>query len=104
MNYNLSWFFPVDCGFNYLVGLHLCEIEYITRVNEQVFDIFLNNETAMGGADVIAWSGGAGIPTYPDYVVYMTEPDDGSRGGKQDLWLALHPNMASHFSAPFLDR
>ena len=101
LNYNLTWIFPVDSGFNYLVRLHFCEIEYITRVNERVFDIFLNNETAMRRADVIAWSGGAGIPTYRDYVVYMTEPDDGSRGGKQDFWLALHPNMA--FQPRFAD-
>ena len=96
LNYNLTWIFPLDSGFYYLVRLHFCEIvEDDTDFNQRVFDIFLNNETAMGGADVIAWSGGPGIPMYQDYVVYLTEPDDGSRGGKQDLWLALHPNMTS---------
>ena len=105
LNYNLTWFFPVHPGFNYLVRLHFCEIEYITRMNERVFDIFLNNERAMEGADVVAWTGGAGIPMYQDYVVYMTRLDDGINQGKQDLWLALHPNMVSqpHFADAILN-
>ena len=64
--------------------------KYSTRVNELVFDIFLKNQTAQEEADVIAWSTRVGIPIYQDYIVYMIL--DGSRG-KQDLWLALHPNM-----------
>ena len=103
LNYNLTWIFPVDSGFNYLVRLHFCEVEFIKRINERVFDIFLSNQTAQEKADVIAWSGGAGIPMYRDYVVYMTQ--NGSRGGKQDLWLGLHPNMNSkpHFADAILN-
>ena len=106
LNYNLTWIFPVDSGFNYLVRLHFCEMVYITRVNERVFDIFLSNQTAQEKADVIAWSGGPGIPMYQDYVVYV--PQDGSRwsrGEKQDLWLGLHPNMNSkpHFADAILN-
>ena len=59
LNYNLSWFFPVDSGFNYLVRLHFCEMEDIWLVNERVFNIFLNNQTAEKKADVIYWSGDA---------------------------------------------
>lgn len=90
MNYNLTWIFPVDAGFLYLLRLHFCEIrkEFI-NVNQQVFLIFINNQTAEHDADVIHMSGGNGIPVYKDYIVQVP-PGSPS---KQDLWLELHPNM-----------
>uniref|UniRef100_A0A6N2MZP3 Protein kinase domain-containing protein n=1 Tax=Salix viminalis TaxID=40686 RepID=A0A6N2MZP3_SALVM len=90
MNYNLTWLFPVDAGFNYLLRLHFCETRLeVKTVNYQVFLIFLNNQTAQYDADVIHMSGGNGIPVYKDYIVLVPQ---GSQS-KQDLWLALHPNM-----------
>lgn len=90
MNYNLTWIFPVDAGFHYLLRLHFCEIrKEIINVNQQVFLIFINNQTAEYDADVIHMSGGNGIPVYKDYIV-LVPPGSPS---KQDLWLELHPNM-----------
>ncbi|KAF5750725.1 receptor-like protein kinase FERONIA [Tripterygium wilfordii] len=89
--YNLTWIFSVDSGFSYLFRLHFCEVaDYITKINQRVFDIFLLNQTAQSGADVVAWANGNGIPVYKDYVVFVP-----GGGMQQDVWLALHPNTAS---------
>ena len=96
LNYNLTWIFSVDSGFAYLVRLHFCEIQvYMTMVNQRVFDIFLYNQTAEQGVDVIALARGEsgadkqiGVPVYMDYVVLVP---NGSP--QQDLWLELHPNV-----------
>ncbi|KAI8557253.1 hypothetical protein RHMOL_Rhmol05G0321800 [Rhododendron molle] len=91
LNYNLTWVFTIDSGFSYLVRLHFCEVEEdITKLNQRVFDIFLNNQTAQSGADVVAWAHNNGVPVYQDYVVFIP-----TGAPRQDLWLALHPNMAS---------
>ncbi|XP_057499538.1 receptor-like protein kinase FERONIA [Actinidia eriantha] len=88
-NYNLTWIFTVDSGFAYLVRLHFCEVDpNITKINQRVFDIFLNNQTAQEAADVIAWTEHNGVPVCKDYVVLVPSGDP-----QQDLWIALHPNI-----------
>jgi len=90
LNSNLTWMFPVDGGFNYLLRLHFCETQQeVVETNQRVFYIFINNQTAQVHADVIEWSGGTGIPVYREYVVLVPSGNN----GKQDLWLALHPDM-----------
>ncbi|GFZ13808.1 malectin/receptor-like protein kinase family protein [Actinidia rufa] len=61
----------------------------VTRnnINERVFNIYINNQTAMEDADVLAWSGGPGIPIYKDYAIYVPEAS-----GDEMLWLALWPD------------
>ncbi|ERN04229.1 hypothetical protein AMTRI_Chr08g168430 [Amborella trichopoda] len=94
LNFNLTWIFPVDPGFYYVVRLHFCEIQSeITVVNQRVFEIFLNNQTAEKMADVIAWSHGLGIPVYKDYIVYV--PNQETSNSQTDLWVALRPYTKS---------
>ncbi|XP_058075442.1 receptor-like protein kinase FERONIA [Magnolia sinica] len=91
-NYNLTWIFPVDAGFRYLVRLHFCEIKSIIyKVNQRVFKIFIRNQTAETEADVIAWGGTNtnGVPVYKDYVVMIGQDTS------QELWVELHPNIGS---------
>ncbi|KAE8730959.1 Receptor-like protein kinase ANXUR2 [Hibiscus syriacus] len=85
--YNLTWIFQVDADFTYVVRLHFCEF-LLTRINERVFDIFINNQTAQLGADVIAWAGSRGIPVYKDYATYV-------QNGTNEIWVALHPDERS---------
>ncbi|KAF2287991.1 hypothetical protein GH714_003775 [Hevea brasiliensis] len=100
VNYNLTWIFSVDSGFSYLVRLHFCEVaSNITKINQRVFSIFLNNQTAEDQADVVAWANQHnGVPVHKDYVVLVS-------GGspQQDLWLALHPNTDSVLKSMFYD-
>ncbi|OMP10210.1 hypothetical protein COLO4_04715 [Corchorus olitorius] len=95
LNYNLTWIFHVDVRFHYLVRLHFCEIPEITDVNQRVFDIFINNQTAERQLDLFTQTGGNGIPTYRDYIVMSAE--------KQELWLALHPNIDSISTMKYAD-
>lgn len=88
-NYSLTWVFKVDANFTYIVRLHFCELQF-RKVNERVFDIFLNNRTAQQSADVIAWTGSAGVPVYKDFATYV-----GDANGDDELWVALPPSILS---------
>lgn len=40
VSYNLTWIFPVDSGFEYIVRLHFCEIQLnVTEKNHRVFKV-----------------------------------------------------------------
>ncbi|KAB2075113.1 hypothetical protein ES319_A07G198800v1 [Gossypium barbadense] len=91
-NYNLTWEFPVDSDFNYFVRLHFCEFQIeVTKEGERVFEIFIANNTAETQADVIAWSGGNGVPIYRDYAVAIRNKGNQK---KQNLAIQLHPDPA----------
>ncbi|XP_022761275.1 receptor-like protein kinase ANXUR2 [Durio zibethinus] len=87
-NYNLTWVFQVDANFTYVVRLHFCEYQ-VTKINQRVFDVFVNNQTAESGADVIGWAGSQGIPVYKDYAAYVTD-----QSGDDEIWVALHPTVS----------
>ncbi|KAL2530640.1 Receptor-like protein kinase ANXUR1 [Forsythia ovata] len=88
-NYNLTWVFQIDVNFTYLVRFHFCEYQ-LSKVNQRVFAIFINNQTAYPEADVIAWGEGKGVPVHKDYAIHVN-----SKSGDDQLWVALHPNVTS---------
>ncbi|KAJ4764422.1 hypothetical protein LUZ62_074797 [Rhynchospora pubera] len=86
-NYNLTWVFSVDGNYTYVVRFHFCELIH-TKVNQRVFDIYVNNRTAYEDADVIAWASSKAVPVYKDFAISVT---DGP--GDDQLWVALHPSV-----------
>ena len=96
-NYNLTWVFEVDANFTYLVRLHFCENLY-EKVNQRVFEIFINNQTASDALDIIAMAGAAYQPTKKDFAVHVN--------GKQDsnqIWVALRPDVGVETPPEFYD-
>ncbi|MBA0729127.1 hypothetical protein Golax_025712 [Gossypium laxum] len=73
----------------HLKELHLCEnSRNITKINQRVFDIFINNQVIERGIDIIALTYGNDIPLYRDFTVLIPNLTT-----KHDLWLELHPNL-----------
>ena len=90
--YNLTWILPVDSGFYYKLRLHFCNIiPQYTKRGQVVSRIFIYNQRAEDEADLFHWTQSSGYPVFTDYVVFVNDPD-GCRS-KQDLWLAIHPNI-----------
>ncbi|CAN8233036.1 unnamed protein product [Cochlearia groenlandica] len=88
LNFNLTWVFKVDAGFNYLVRLLFCEYleEEVIKPGQRVFSISINNHTAKRHTDVIQLSGGLRIPMYLDFNIYINGTSE-----RQDLQLDLYP-------------
>lgn len=81
-NSNLTWIFQVDPNFMYLLRFHWCDSE-MTKPNQRVFDVFINNKTATSQVDLYAWTGSIATPIKKDYVVQARD--------QTQLWVALHP-------------
>jgi serine/threonine protein kinase len=86
-NFNLTWIFPVDLGYTYFVRMHFCEL-FLSAINQRVFNIYINNQTADTAVDVIA------LTAHPDYVMYRDYAVVMSKGSNA-LWLQIGPAPAS---------
>ncbi|XP_073141106.1 receptor-like protein kinase ANXUR1 [Henckelia pumila] len=82
---NLTWIFQVDPNFMYLARFHWCDSE-MTKPNQRVFDILINNKTATSEVDLYAWTHSTATPTVRDYVVQVN-----NKSGDPQLWVTLHP-------------
>ncbi|CAK9324921.1 unnamed protein product [Citrullus colocynthis] len=72
-SYNLTWEYPVDPGFHYMLRLHFCEFEAeITAAGDRVFLIYIGNNMADQGIDVFQRAGGKGRPMYEDYGIFVS--------------------------------
>jgi hypothetical protein len=69
-NFNLTWIFPVDLGYTYFVRLHFCDI-FLSAINQHVFNVYINNQTAEIAMDIIALTWHLDWPLYQDFAVPM---------------------------------
>ncbi|KAG0584634.1 hypothetical protein M758_3G225800 [Ceratodon purpureus] len=86
--FNLTWIFPIDLGYTYFVRLHFCELLSST-IGQRIFNIYVNNQTAENGIDVISKTGHADYAMYRDYLIRMETP------GATKLWVQVGPAASS---------
>ncbi|KAK7381227.1 hypothetical protein VNO78_33758 [Psophocarpus tetragonolobus] len=102
---NLTWEFPVDPGFAYLVRLHFCELDpNVNDVGDRVFLVYIANQLAEDYADVMRWSKKQkGVAVHRDYTVFI--PGKGNQI-KVNLSLKMQPfesNGGKKYRNPFLN-
>ncbi|PWA93744.1 hercules receptor kinase 1 [Artemisia annua] len=66
-NFNVTWEFPVDRGFQYLIRLHFCDI-VSTAPNAIYFDVFIQDSSALDDFDLYSKVGGLARAYYTDFV------------------------------------
>ncbi|XP_018485283.1 probable receptor-like protein kinase At4g39110 [Raphanus sativus] len=70
-NFNVSWNFPSNPSFNYLIRLHFCDI-VSKSLNDLYFNVYINGKTAISGLDLSTVAGDLAAPYYKDIVVNAT--------------------------------
>jgi hypothetical protein len=89
--FNVSWSFNVDPGFEYLVRLHFCELEY-EKAAQRKFKIYINGKTAAENYDVLARAGGKNKAFHEDFL-------DAASSQADTLWVQLGSESSSAGSA-----
>ncbi|XP_052181239.1 probable receptor-like protein kinase At1g30570 [Diospyros lotus] len=82
--FNMSWKFEVDPGFDYLIRLHFCELEF-GKANQRIFRIYINNQTSADHFDVFVRAGGKNKAYYQDYFDVVSPKIS-------TLWIQLGPD------------
>ncbi|KAL4022965.1 hypothetical protein IC575_016711 [Cucumis melo] len=87
-SYNLTWEYPVDPGFYYMLRLHFCELEpLINHMNDRLFLIYIKDMIAEQNMDVFGLANGKGVPYLKDYIVLV--PSAGTTKKKVNLSVKL---------------
>ncbi|KAK4280301.1 hypothetical protein QN277_011940 [Acacia crassicarpa] len=87
---NLTWEFPVNSGFTYMLRLHFCELNPDINISyNRMFDIYIADQLAEDDANVLHWAKEKAIPVYRDYAVIVS-----GDGKPASLSLKMHPALA----------
>ncbi|VVB08500.1 unnamed protein product [Arabis nemorensis] len=70
-NFNVTWNFPSNPSFHYLIRLHFCDI-ISKSLNDLYFNVYINGKTAISGLDLSTVAGDLAAPYYKDIVVNST--------------------------------
>ncbi|CAL0310132.1 unnamed protein product [Lupinus luteus] len=74
-NFNITWVFPVDRNFSYFIRLHFCDI-MSKSLNTLVFNVYINNDTALGSLDLSSITNDLAVPYYKDFVSNVSVDSD----------------------------
>lgn len=80
--FNLTWIFDVEDGHAYFVRFHFCEI-FFSAIGQRSFNIYINNQTATSGYDIVSAAGRPDIPIYLDYIASMYQK------GSTKMWVQI---------------
>ena len=86
-NFNITWVFHVDPNFMYLVRVHFCDI-VSKALNSLVFNLYINDDSALGSFDMSSITGDLAVPIYRDYV-------SNSSDGSDSLTVSVGPDSAA---------
>lgn len=67
-NFNITWNFPADAEFGYVVRLHFCDI-VSKSLNDLYFNVYINGKMAISGLDLSSINNALAVPYYKDIVV-----------------------------------
>jgi len=88
---NLTWEFPVNPGFYYMIRLHLCELDpNITSAGDRVFTVYLQGNVAEEQVDVMKWTQNQkGLAVQRNYAVLIPKSESNSNK-KVNLKIQMH--------------
>ncbi|XP_010537000.1 PREDICTED: receptor-like protein kinase THESEUS 1 [Tarenaya hassleriana] len=66
-NFNVTWVLPVDPNFRYFVRVHFCDI-VSQSLNTLVFNLYVNDDLALGSVDLSTLTNGLKVPYYKDFI------------------------------------
>ncbi|KAE8672067.1 Receptor-like protein kinase THESEUS 1 [Hibiscus syriacus] len=75
MNFNITWVFPVDPNFRYLVRTHFCDI-LTQSLNSLVFNMYINDDIAVASLDLSTLTGDLNVPYYKDFIPKFSVESD----------------------------
>ncbi|PON68462.1 Mitogen-activated protein kinase kinase kinase [Trema orientale] len=74
-NFNVTWVFQVDPNFMYFVRVHFCDI-VSKALNTLVFNLYINDDSALGSFDMSSITNDLAVPIFKDYVSNSSDGSD----------------------------
>lgn len=94
-NFNMTWVFPVDPEFSYLVRVHFCDI-YSKSPNTLVFTLYINSDVAFPSLDLSTLVGNLNTPYYKDFITNSSANSD-------TLTVSVGPDTSADLAAAILN-
>ncbi|KAJ4750094.1 Kinase family protein [Rhynchospora pubera] len=94
-DFNITWVFTVEPSFVYLLRMHFCDI-VSEALNMLVFNVYVNDNTAIESLDLSSLKGGLSVPYYKDIV-------SNSSNGSSTLTISIGTDNIEEFSNAILN-